>query len=228
MLGRRLSPAELRAAMRLYLVTDSRWLAGRSLEHVVDEAIDGGITFVQLREKGASTQKLVELGRPLVELCRKREVPFVVNDDVEAARLLHADGVHVGQSDAHVREAWVRLGDDAIVGVSVQTRCQALLACEAGASYLGAGAMFATGTKRDAQLVSSDTLREICAEVGAGTPVVAIGGIDAGNACELAGLGVDGVAAVSAIMSASDVRAAARELRSAVAAFGGVGEGEPR
>lgn len=208
-MGGRLEDA-LRRAMRLYLVTDSRWLCGRSLENVVDEAIDGGVTFVQLREKGASTDELVRIGAPLLELCRRRGVPFVVNDDVLAARLLGADGVHVGQSDADCAHAREAMGPDAIVGVSVQTAEQAHAAREAGASYLGVGAMLSTRTKRDAHVVSRGALRDICE--CAGLPVVAIGGIDSGNALELSGLGIDGVAVVSAIMAAPDLRAAAEEM----------------
>lgn len=206
----------LRNVLRLYAVTDSSWLNGRSLAECVGQALAGGATFVQLREKGAATEELVALAKDLLPLCRAARVPLVVNDDVEAAALSGADGVHVGQGDAACAEARRRLGPRAIVGVSVQTVEQALAAQAAGASYLGVGAVFATSTKPDAQAVPLEELRAICRAVS--IPVVAIGGIDASALSRLTHTGIAGVAVVSALFAASDIEAAARELARSLAA----------
>ena len=140
----------LRRAMALYAVTDRAWLGERTLSACVEEALAGGATFVQLREKDAPQAEVVLRARALAPLCREAGVPFVVNDDVEAARIAGADGVHVGQDDAACVEAREKLGPDAIVGVSVQTVEQALVAQADGADYLGVGAVFGTPTKPDA------------------------------------------------------------------------------
>lgn len=208
-------PRSLRDALSLYAVTDSSWLGGRTLAECVGRALAGGATFVQLREKGASTDDLVVLANELLPLCRAARVPLVVNDDVEAAALSGADGVHVGQSDAACAEARRRLGPQAIVGVSVQTVEQALAAQTAGASYLGVGAVFATSTKPDAQTVPLEELRAICRAVD--IPVVAIGGIDASMLPRLAHAGIAGVAVVSALFAAPDIETATRELARSLA-----------
>lgn len=207
-------PADVKRACHLYLVTDERWLNGRSLAACVAEAIVGGVTCVQLRHKGASTLDLAREARTLAPVCRVANIPLIVNDDIEAAKMVGADGVHVGQSDVACIEARRELGEDAIIGVSVQTVEQARAAEEAGASYLGVGALFATPTKTDADVVSIETLAEICEAVS--IPVVAIGGIDAGNVDQLSATGVDGIAVVSAILSASDIEDAARKLSTEV------------
>lgn len=204
------APGSLRESMLLYAVTDNAWLAGRKLEDCVAQALHGGATFVQLRDKNASTEELVAQAKTIIPQCRRAGVPFVVNDDVEAARLSGADGVHVGQSDEACEDARAVLGTDAIVGVSVQTVDQALAAQAAGASYLGVGAVFSTSTKADAAEVSLDELAEICEAVE--VPVVAIGGIGSNTLPVLAGTGIDGVAVVSAIFAAEDIEAASREL----------------
>lgn len=208
------APDDIRDACRLYAVTDSRWLNGRSLATVVADALIGGVTMVQLRDKAASTLDLARQARDLAAVCRVANVPLVINDDIEAVKMSGVDGVHVGQSDISCAHARKVLGDDAIVGVSVQTVGQAKEAEQAGASYLGVGAIFATATKTDADLVSLDMLAEICRAVS--IPVVAIGGIDDGRISELSGTGIDGVAVVSALFASSDVKAAARQLRDAV------------
>ena len=206
----RFTSEEIRNALLLYAVTDSAWLEGRALGECVDEALRGGATFVQLREKGASTDCVVELAQDLLPRCRRAGVPFVINDDVDAALLVGADGVHVGQSDAACSEARRILGPSAIVGVSVQTVDQALSAEAAGATYLGVGAMVATSTKDDAVLVSRETLREICQAVA--IPVVAIGGLNEQTMDRVAGTGVDGIAVVSAVFAAQDIERATRDL----------------
>ena len=205
------NPARVRAGMRLYAVTDSAWLDGRALPTCVEEALAGGATFIQLREKTFSTEELIEAGRPLRALCAQAGVPFVIDDDVAAARLLDADGVHVGQSDESCAAARAELGPDKIVGVSAQTVEQALAAEAAGADYLGVGAVFGTPTKPDAAEVSLDELRAICAAVS--IPVVAIGGLNERTVSVLAGCGAAGAAVVSAIFAARDIEAATSRLR---------------
>ena len=207
---------ELRRAMALYAVTDRAWLGGRTLADCVAEALAGGVTCVQLREKDAPRAEVVLRARALAPLCREAGVPLIVNDDVEAARLAGADGVHVGQSDAACADARAALGPDAIVGVSVQTVEQALAAQEAGADYLGAGAVFGTPTKDDAVITGTDGLAAICAAVD--IPVVAIGGLNERTLPALAGSGADGAAVVSALFAADAIEEAARRLRAAVRA----------
>ena len=196
--------------MRLYAVTDSAWLGSRTLAQCVAQALCGGATFVQLREKDASFAQRVALAREIAPLCRAVRVPFVIDDDVEAALACGADGVHVGQSDAACADARRMLGPDKIVGVSAQTVEQALAAQAAGASYLGVGAVFGTPTKPDAELVSLETLTGICAAVD--IPVVAIGGLNENTIASLAGTGVDGAAVVSAIFAAPDIERATKSL----------------
>ncbi|MBQ3106514.1 MAG: thiamine phosphate synthase [Eggerthellaceae bacterium] len=202
---------ELRRSMLLYAVTDGSWLNGRSLDRCVSLALAGGATFVQLREKDATSAQRTEMARKLVPLCRRAGVPFVVNDDVEAALASGADGVHVGQSDAACADARAVLGPNALVGVSVQTVEQALAAERAGASYLGVGALFGTPTKPDAQLVTIEELRSICEAVS--IPVVGIGGLNLQTMDALRNTGVDGAAVVSAVFAADDIEFATRQLR---------------
>lgn len=205
---------DLRRAMALYAVTDRAWLGERTLSSCVEEALAGGATCLQLREKEAPQAEVVLRARTLAPLCREAGVPFIVNDDVEAARIAGADGVHVGQDDAACVDARKKLGPDAIVGVSVQTVEQALAAQADGADYLGVGAVFGTSTKTDAADVGVEGLAAICAAVD--IPVVAIGGLNAGTVPALAGTGADGAAVVSAIFAADDVRAATESLRGIV------------
>ena len=201
----------LRESMLLYAVTDRSWLAGRTLAECVAQAIDGGATFVQLREKEAPFNEVVTLGKELLGLCRASGIPFVVDDDVDAAFAIGADGVHVGQEDTACAEARRRLGPNAIVGVSVQTVEQALAAQDAGADYLGVGALIPTPTKPDAVDVTFRELQAICDAVS--IPVVGIGGLNARTIPKLAGSGADGVAVVSAIFAADDCERATSELR---------------
>ena len=201
----------LREAMLLYAVTDRAWLRGRSLVDCVRRAIAGGATFVQLREKDAPHREIVALGRELLRVCRDAGVPFVLDDEVEIAREIGADGVHVGQDDMACELARVALGPDAIVGVSAQTVEQALAAQAAGADYLGVGALIPTATKPDAVDVTYDELCAICAAVD--IPVVGIGGLNARTIGQFAGSGAAGAAVVSAIFAADDCEYATRELR---------------
>ena len=197
--------------MLLYAVTDRAWLRGRSLADCVKQAIAGGATFVQLREKDAPHEDIVELGCELCAICRAAGVPFVVDDEVEIAREIGADGVHVGQDDMACENARALLGPDAIVGVSAQTVEQALAAQAAGADYLGVGALIPTPTKPEAVDVTFDELREICDAVD--IPVVSIGGLNVHTIPQLGGSNADGAAVVSAIFAADDCELAARELR---------------
>lgn len=206
--------SDVRSACRLYAVTDPRWLKRCSLASVVAEALVGGATFVQLREKGKSSLDLARTARSLGSVCRVANVPLVVNDDLEAVKMSGADGIHVGQADISCAQARKELGEEAIVGVSVQTVDQARAAEAAGASYLGVGAVFNTATKQDADLVALSTLRDICDAVQ--IPVMAIGGIGAKEVPRLAGTGISGVAVVSALFAAPDVEEAARTLRATV------------
>ena len=196
----------------LYAVTDRRWLKeGETLVTRTEEAIDGGVTFVQLREKDLDEENFEREGRELKELCRKRGVPFVINDNVELAAKLDADGVHVGQSDMEALDVRRIIGEDKILGVSAQTVEQAVTAEKHGADYLGVGAVFPTGSKDDAAEVSYDTLRAICDAVK--IPVIAIGGITEENVTELSKSGICGIAVISALYAKEDIKSAAQRLR---------------
>lgn len=194
----------------LYAVTDRTWLNGRSLAEAVEAALAGGITFLQLREKELSEEAFLAEALQLRELTRRYQVPFVINDSLAVALAADADGIHVGQSDLDAAAVRAQLPAGKLLGVSVQTVAQAIQAEQAGADYLGVGAMHATSTKTDADIVSRATLQAITAAVS--IPVVAIGGIDAYNIMELSGTGLDGVALVSAIFAAPDITAASRHL----------------
>lgn len=194
----------------LYAVTDRRWLNGKRLVDQVEEAIQGGVTFVQIREKDLDPEKFLEEAEELKALCEKYKVPFVINDNVEIAAEIGADGVHVGQSDMEAGDVRAKLGPDKIIGVSAQTVEHALLAEKHGADYLGVGAVFATGSKDDAKEVEHETLKAICEAVK--IPVIAIGGITKENVRELAGSGICGIAVISAIFAQEDVKEASKEL----------------
>lgn len=204
------TPEDIRRGMLLYAVTDSAWLHGRTLASCVREALAGGATFVQLREKHMTTEELVEEAKTILPICREARVPFLIDDDVEAARLVGADGVHVGQSDTACAEARRILGPDAIVGVSAQTVEQAVAAEQAGADYLGVGALIPTPTKPDAVDVTPEELARICRAVG--IPVVGIGGLHLSTVDILDGTGAAGAAVVSAIFAAEDIERDTREL----------------
>lgn len=201
-----------RKDMVLYAVTDRAWLHGEKLYSQVEKALKGGATFMQLREKNLDEEHFLQEAKELKALCKKYNVPFVINDNVEIAAKIDADGVHVGQSDMEAGDVRAKLGPDKIIGVSAQTVEQAVLAEKRGADYLGVGAVFTTGTKLDADDVSYETLKEICRAVS--IPVVAIGGITKDNLTELKGSGIDGIAVVSAIFAQKDIEEATRELKS--------------
>ena len=197
--------------MRLYAVTDRAWVGQGTLGDQVEQALRGGVTCVQLREKSLGVPAILVEAEEIGALCRSYGVPFLINDRVEIALQCGADGVHVGQKDRAAREVRRLLGPNRILGVSARTVEQAVQAERDGADYLGVGAVFSTSTKADAMPVSYETLQAICRAVS--IPVVAIGGIQRENLLSLAGSGVDGVALVSAIFAAPDVETASRELR---------------
>ena len=200
-----------REDLLLYGVTDRSWLNGKSLYSQVEGALKGGVTFLQLREKELDQEHFLREAVEIRGLCRKYQVPFIINDNVEIALEMNADGVHVGQSDMEAGKVREKLGPDKIIGVSARTVEQALLAEQRGADYLGVGAVFPTGTKLEAGDVSFETLRDICRAVS--IPVVAIGGITGENFGELKGSGIAGIAVVSAIFAREDTEAAAGELK---------------
>lgn len=197
--------------LRLYAVTDRAWAADEdALMDQIAAAIDGGAGIVQLREKHLDHDAFLKEAQRFVALCREKGVVSIINDAVDIAAAVGADGVHVGQSDLAAGRAREVLGPDKLIGVSAHSVEEALAAQAAGADYLGVGAAFVTGTKADAAPVSRDTIRAITAAVD--IPVVAIGGISRDNITELAGCGLDGVAVVSALFAQKDVKTAAKEL----------------
>lgn len=198
----------------LYAVTDRSWLEEETLYSQVEKALKGGATFIQLREKKLDEGSFLEEAKEIQKLCRQYQVPCVINDNVDIAARIDADGVHVGQSDMEAGDVRKKLGPDKIIGVSAQTVEQALRAQEHGADYLGVGAVFPTGSKEDATEVSRETLKAICDAVD--IPVIAIGGINSGNVSELRGTGICGVAVISAIFAKKDICAAAAELKKRV------------
>ncbi len=198
---------------RLYAVTDRAWAAETSaLFRQIEAAVRGGAGIVQLREKNLDRAAFLEEAKRFTALCRRLGVVSIINDDAEIALEAGADGVHVGQSDLEAGRARALLGPDRLLGVSAHTAEEARRAQAAGADYLGAGAVFATGTKADAKPISRETVRAITEAVD--IPVVAIGGVSRENLLELKGLGLKGVAVVSAIFAQRDPEAAARELLS--------------
>ena len=195
----------------LYAVTDRSWLNGETLYAQVEKALKGGVTFVQLREKALDEQAFLEEAKEIQKLCAQYHVPFVINDNVEIAAQIGADGVHVGQSDMEAGDVREKLGPDRIIGVSAQTVEQAVRAQERGADYLGVGAVFPTGSKADAVEVSHETVRAITEAVD--IPVIAIGGITKDNVSELSGTGICGITVISAIFAQEDIEGAARVLK---------------
>ena len=195
----------------LYLVADADYGAGRDLPGLVEAAVDGGVTLVQLRGKSLAAGPFVELGRALAARRAPRGVPFLVNDPAEVARACGAVGVHLGQDDMPVAEARRLLGPGATIGVSVNTAAEARRAEREGADYVGAGPAYATSTKPTELAILGPEGIGLIARATA-LPVVAIGGIDVGRAGELASAGARGIAVVSAILGAPDARRAAQDL----------------
>ena len=197
--------------MLLYAVTDRMWTGKQTLMEQVEDALKGGATCVQLREKELDEEAFLQEAMEMKALCEKYHVPFFVNDNVEIAVKCKADGIHVGQSDMATAKVRQNVGEDMMIGVSVHSVEEALEAVRNGADCLGVGAMFSTSTKTNTDVLRKEVLRDICEAVD--VPVVAIGGISKENMMELSGTGVDGVALVSAIFSAEDIEAECRILR---------------
>lgn len=208
--GKKMSLAELEKSLLLYAVTDRAWTKDVSLYEQVEQTLKGGTTFVQLREKDLPYEDFLQEGKEIQELCKKYQVPFVINDNVQLAKELDTDGVHIGQDDMEISEARNLIGNDKILGVSVQTVEDAIFAEKEGADYLGVGAVFSTSTKLDAVDVSYQMLKEICSAVK--IPVVAIGGINKNNILDLQNSGICGVAVVSAIFAEDDIEKATIDL----------------
>ena len=191
---------EIRKSMLLYAVTDRSWLKeGQTLLSVCEEILNNGATFLQVREKDLDAASFQQEAEQLKQLCLRYKIPFVVNDSVEIAMAIDADGVHVGQSDIKGRDIRSIIGEGKILGISAGTVEEAVAAEKAGADYIGVGAVFGTSTKKDARNLTVETLKEITSAVS--IPVVAIGGINGKNLMQLSGSGVDGVAVVSAIFA---------------------------
>ena len=201
----------------VYLVTQASLSAGRTTDEIVADAIDGGVGVVQLREKDRTARERYELGRELRTLTREAGVTFVINDRVDIAQALDADGVHLGDDDLPVSVARDLLGDDALIGRSVSTVEDAEAAAAAGADYLGVGAVFPTGSKDDIDddeyAVGTDRVAAIAEAVD--IPFVGIGGVTAENATEVIEAGADGVAVITAITKADDPAAATEALQHA-------------
>lgn len=196
----------------LYGITDRYWLNGRRLANDVELALKGGTTMLQLREKDLDEENFYREAVELKALCKKYNVPFIINDNVELAKKVDADGVHVGQNDMAAQDVRALIGPDKILGVSTQTVEETILAEKMGADYLGVGAVFPTGSKDDCWVLSHDLCRDICSAVK--IPVVAIGGITKDNIRELKGLGFAGISVISAIFAQKNIEEACRILSS--------------
>ena len=196
--------------MLLYAVTDRAWVGTKSLYEQVKEALENGVTCVQLREKELNESDFLKEAKQISALCKEYKVPFIVNDNVNIAIACKADGIHIGQEDMELTNVRKLVGEDMIIGVSAHTVEEAIKAQEGGADYIGIGAVFATSTKTDVDVLSFETLKSICEAVD--IPTVAIGGIKKDNICKLKGSGIDGVAVVSAIFAAKDIATATKEL----------------
>lgn len=196
--------------MLLYAVTDRAWVGKQTLLEQVEDALKGGATCIQLREKELDYDSFLAEAIEMNALCKKYGIPFIVNDNVDIAIKSNADGIHIGQDDMDAAEVRKLVGDKMIIGVSAQTVEQAKKAFNDGADYLGVGAVFSTSTKLDACDVPHNVLKDICEAVD--IPVTAIGGIKKHNIMELKNTKVDGVALVSAIFAADDIKAECMEL----------------
>ena len=200
----------------LYAVTDQAWVGKQTLLEQIEDALKGGATIVQLREKELDMDSFVEEAIQARDLCHKYNVPLIINDNVDVAIKSGADGVHVGIEDAPVEEIRKRVSSDFIVGATCKTVEQAKIAEAAGADYMGVGAVFPSPTKTNAIRITNEQLREIVSSVS--IPAVAIGGISYDNVCEIKGSSVSGVAVVSAIFGAEDIEKATTLLKERVRA----------
>lgn len=196
--------------MLLYAITDRQWLNGRTLVSQVEEVLKNGATFLQLREKNLPYNELIREALEIKEIADRYNVPFVINDNIYAARETGADGVHIGQGDASYKKARELLGDGKIIGMTAHNLEEALAAQEAGADYIGTGAVFATSTKNDTTPMTLSTLKEITDNIT--IPVIAIGGINHKNIVKLKDSGIDGVAVISALFAQENAGSATARM----------------
>lgn len=195
--------------LTLYAITDRAWLGSRSLPEVTEQAILGGATIIQIREKNISDDEYIKRATEILNVCKKYNVPLIINDKVSVAKVLGC-GVHLGASDGDLKKAREILGQNAIIGATAKTIEQAKLAQDAGVDYIGSGAVFGSSTKTDAKPMDLDLFAEICKSVH--IPVVAIGGIDETNALKLKNTGLAGICAVSGIFAKQNIKKAAENL----------------
>lgn len=201
-------------SLRLYAVTDRQWLKNKSLAEAVEEAIKGGVTFVQLREKNTDYEDMKKIAIEVKAVTDKYNIPFVINDNVMLCKEINADGVHVGADDMSVSEARKILGNDKIIGGTARTLERAIQAYNEGADYLGIGAVFTTTTKEGTTHMTKDLANKINSAVP--IPTVAIGGINSENVSQLKGYGVNGIAVVSAIFAQKNITDACIRLRNLI------------
>ena len=201
----------IKEKLLLYAITDSSCIGNRDFYEEIEKALKGGVTILQLREKGLSTSELTEKAKKVKAVCQRYNVPLIINDDVTAAIDSGADGVHVGADDMNVSEIRRMAGDDFMIGATAKTVEQALSAQSQGADYLGCGALFASSTKKNAKPMTAEMLREIISSVT--IPVVAIGGLTYDNIDIIKGSGAAGAAFVSAVFAQTDTEAAAEKLK---------------
>ena len=207
----KLAMSEVKVDYSLYLVTDRKMLRARDLGQSIELAIQGGVTLVQLREKSVSTREFLQLALRVKEITSYYRIPLIINDRLDIALAVDAEGLHVGQDDLPMLKARELFGSRKIIGVSASTLAEALLAQQQGADYLGVGAVFSTSTKTDASEVSLEQLETIKKSVT--IPVVAIGGINETNLKQVLATGIDGVSVVSAILAKEDILMAAKQLQ---------------
>lgn len=203
-----------RENLLLYAVTDRSWAENQTLYEQLEDALIGGVTCVQLREKDLSEENFIQEAVEIRELCRKYNVPLIINDNLNVAIKSNADGIHVGQEDVSAAEIRKLVGDNFIIGVTAKTVEQAKKAENDGADYIGVGAVFPSPTKTNAIRITNEQLNEICSSVS--IPAVAIGGISLDNITELSGCKMSGVAVVSAIFAADDIKTTVQELKRTV------------
>ncbi|APF28993.1 thiamine-phosphate diphosphorylase [Clostridium sporogenes] len=195
----------------LYLITDRRFLKGRELKKVVEDAILGGVTIVQVREKDVSTREFYNVAKEVKEVTDHYKVPIIINDRLDIAQAIDAHGVHLGQNDMHLNIARRILGKDKIIGISVGNVREALEAENNGADYLGIGTIFPTGSKKDVkEIIGIDGLSKIKNNIS--IPSVAIGGINKANFKDVLNTGIEGISVISAILDEDDINIAANNL----------------
>jgi thiamine-phosphate pyrophosphorylase len=202
---------DIKSALKLYLITDRRFLRGRSLNDAVEAAILGGVTIVQVREKDISSRQFYEISRSVKQVTDYYNIPLIINDRIDVAQAVDAAGVHLGQSDLHMLDARKILGQGKIIGISAGNTAEAAEAESNGADYVGIGAVYPTGSKSDAdEPIGLGGLRNVVSSIT--IPSVAIGGINSGNARDILGAGVNGISVISAILDKEDIRKAAEHL----------------